>query len=571
MKRLFFSLLIFSCVAALWAVPTERTRLLVRLVDGTETYVTSYGDEHYSWLLTDDGEVVEPSAERPGFFHRTGRSQEEAVRMATQRRQTARRIGSQATAPLQATGSPRVAVVLVNFQDSVFTVGKTDEEVRAYFDLYCNGTRDGQRYTGHGSFGSIRDYFVEQSDSLFLPEFTIIGPITLSGGVAKYGANSGSSKDTGYTNFRREAMTLATQKYDGEWSDFDSRGRGQVDIVFFIFAGCGENTVQSNPDLIWPKETTTSMSITLDNGTTLSVACSACSPEHRRKSWAADGITVGEVAPDGIGVMCHELSHALGLPDFYDTNYKAMGMDVWSLMDYGCYVSNSLAPVGYTAYERAFMGWRPLEEISAPGPYVLDPIASATGRGLKVVNPENPDEFYVLEARLKAGWDATLSRYGRGLQITHVDYLASAWNGNRVNVDSDHQRITIIPANNDYAGIGFSEDPVAMWRGQLYPYAYTDADGAECINDSLTATSIPAATVFTAPGFMPHTFTDIRIDDEANQVHFLFDGALYDGIRSLSSRSLPAGQFYDLSGRPVGWPNRKGLYIRDGHKVALSH
>ena len=40
----------------------------------------------------------------------------------------------------------------------------------------ATGTRDGILYTGAGSRGAVRDYFAQQSDSLFLPEFEVIGP-----------------------------------------------------------------------------------------------------------------------------------------------------------------------------------------------------------------------------------------------------------------------------------------------------------------------------------------------------------------------------------------------------------
>lgn len=560
MKRFFFSFLILTCASVLCAAPSERQRLKVRLNDGTELYVMTCGDEHYSWLQADDGSLVEPDAMRPGFFVRSRETKEEAASKGIERRQAARRIGSQATAPLPAIGSPKVPVVLVNFQDSTFSVGNTPEEVNRYYDLYCNGTRDGVYYTGHNSYGSIRDYFEAQSDGQLKPEFVIIGPVQLDNPLATYGKNSGSTHDTGYTRFQREVISKATKLYEGEWSDFDNRGKGQVDMVFFIFAGCGENTVQTNPDLIWPKEVKNLVTVTTDDGETIRFATSGCCPENR-PVWNSDRTQVASAVPDGIGVMCHELSHALGLPDFYDTNYKAFGMDVWSLMDYGCYMQNGYCPVAYTAYERDFMGWRQMQEIKVSGTYTLSPIASAEGVGLKVLNPENEDEYYVLEARLASGWDSRLANYGRGLQVTHVDYNANSWNSNSVNVNASHQRMTIIAANNNYNGTNSNENPRIAWNGNLYPFEQ---------NDSLTATSVPAATVFTASGIMPHSLTNIRIDDTNNQIHFDFDGADAVGIDYLISQPHDESELlYDLSGRRVQTRKQKGLYISGGRKIIL--
>jgi M6 family metalloprotease-like protein len=569
MKHL-LTIIAFVCAAtSLWAVPAERTRLRVRLIDGSEIFVTTQGDEHISWLMADDGSIVVPAEGHKDRFVRSQQRLEELISLGNERRRI-RRIGTIENAPLPPTGAPRVAVVLVNFQDSTFSVGKNDEEIRQYYDLYCNGTRDGKNYQGHGSYGSIRDYFIAQSDSLFQPEFVIIGPVTLDHPEATYGANSGNTKDVGFRQFRKEAVEKATAMYKGDWSDFDNRGKGHVDIVFFIFAGSGENTVYTNTDLIWPKELTESVTVTLDNGKSVVFATSACCSENRLKKMASDGIHAGEVIPDGIGVMCHELSHAIGLPDLYDVNYKGFGMDVWSIMDYGCYMQYGHHPVAYTAYEREFMGWRKTQEISEAGPYVLNPIAAREGIGLKITNPKNTNEYYILEARLKTGWDGSLAKYGHGLQVTHVDYLASAWVNNRINADSNHQRMTIIAANNNYQGSNFEDSDLReTWAGNLYPYVYTDEAEVEHRNDSLTSTSVPAASLFTG-GFMPHKLTQISIDEEALQVHFMLDEHLYDAVNELfneASRSQQPTGAFDLSGRPVTAPLSKGFYIINGKKI----
>lgn len=569
MKRIFLVLSLAALSVAIWAVPAERTRLKVRLVDGTEVYVTAQGDEHLSWFQTEDGEVIVPAEQHPDLYMKSHLTLQQTLEEATNRRLAVRRLGTHEAAALPSEGSPKVPVVLVSFQDSVFHVGKTDEEVRAYYDLFCNGTRDGNRYTEHGSYGSIRDYFLGQSDSIFQPEFVIIGPVKLSNPVATYGKNSGSSKDTGFSQLRKEAVTKATELYDGDWSDFDNKkkGNGNVDLVFFIFAGCGENTMQTNANLIWPKEHTASTTTELDDGTKLTFANSACCSENQARR-SSDGSYTAK--PDGIGVMCHEFSHALGLPDLYDTNGIAFGMDIWSIMDYGCYMSNGYSPVAFTAYERDFMGWRKLQEISTSGYYTLNPIASPEGVGLKVVNPANSDEYYILEARLKSNWDATLSRYGHGMQVTHVDYLRSAWTSNSVNSNKNHQRMTIIAANNNYQGSNTDGNLRETWAGNLYPYVYTDESG-EHRNDSLTATSTPAATVYTASGTMPHSITDITLSEDELQIRFLFDGGLYDAVRDLHERSQSAESaptpWFDLNGRPAKNASQSGVYVSGDKKV----
>lgn len=163
----------------LGAVPTERMRIRLVLSDGTQVEATRMGDEHFSYYLTDDGEtvvhdstgyrVVRDNAELRVLF-----GQADVRRHAVRRR-----VGSASAAALTQHGSPRVPVVLVSFADKDFMVGADAESVRQYYHLYCNGTDDGVSYTGHGSKGSLREYFMEQSSGDFSPEFTAIGPVKL--------------------------------------------------------------------------------------------------------------------------------------------------------------------------------------------------------------------------------------------------------------------------------------------------------------------------------------------------------------------------------------------------------
>jgi M6 family metalloprotease-like protein len=120
--------------------------------------------------------------------------------------------------------------------------------------------------------------------------------------------------------------------------------------------------------------------------------------------------------------MCHEVSHSLGLPDQYDTNYRALGMSYWSLMDSGNYCNNGKTPCGYTSYERDFLGWRNLEILHESTTVRLKPLEQG-GKGYKIVNEKNNDEYYILENRQPVGWDNGLVKLGHGMLAMHVDYL----------------------------------------------------------------------------------------------------------------------------------------------------
>lgn len=545
-----FVLLSVSLIA--FSVPAQRSSWIVRLTDGTQVLATFVGDEYHSWLLDEDGFVLERAEDGVSYVRTNRRAADEEAKATSRRAASARHIGSSATAPLPCMGSPRVPVLLVEFQDTVFTVADTPEGVREHYNRFCNGSSDGVRRQYAGSYGSIRDYFRDQSEGKFTPEFVIIGPVRLSEKASYYGQNdSNGNKDIMYNQFRRQAITAATEAYEGNWSDFDNKNKGQVDLIFFVFAGPGENTSYKDY-LLWPKESTASETI---NG--IKFATTGCTSEMR-----AVRNNVGEVVrvvPDGIGVFCHELSHALGLPDFYDTNYKGFGMDLWSLMDYGCYAGNSGCPGGYTSYELDFMGWRELTTITENGTYNLEPLSEG-GKGVKVVNQTEPDEYYVIENRQRTKWDQSICKQDSGLLVIHVDYDKSAWNGNRVNTVANHQRMTIIAANNRYIGTTASNDfdeVQKTWAGNLYPFED---------NDSLTRYSTPAATVYSASGYMNQDINHIRINSDKT-VSFYFGNDYVVGIRDVSASS-DEGPLYDLSGRRVdaGVPVQRGMYVSRGRK-----
>lgn len=362
------------------------------------------------------------------------------------------RVGLKETAPLTSTGSPRIPVVLVAFPDLPFSVAQTDEQVHLFFDLFCNGSRDGKLYKDAGSYGSVRDYFISQSDSVFTPEFTIIGPVVLSESYAYYGRNSGSVKDTNILSFYSEALAKAQDLYPN-WTDFDNDGDGTIDMAYFIYAGEGENG-STDTNTIWPKEMQTAISI---NG--LRFVCYACCNEIYKNEC------------DGIGVMCHELSHALGLPDFYDTLYEAYGLDYWDIMDSGCYCLGSYHPCGYSAYQLDFMGWRKLEVLQRDKlqRITLRPVSEG-GVGYKIVNPDNQNEYYIIENRQNTGWDTYIGRgtantKRHGLIVSHIDYVRSRWTSNTVNTNPKHQYYTIIPADGEllsYINVS-SQEEYNLW------------------------------------------------------------------------------------------------------------
>lgn len=511
MERLLAGFILSVLSITLYAVPAKRLHRTFTLTDGRVVEATLIGNEDVSYYLTDDGQIVL----RTDRGYELGEREETDIEAFTLQRP--RRIGGHSSASLGSSGRKYVPLLLVEFSDLSFSIRQTPDSLRAYYDLFCNGLRNGERYTGHGSYGSIKDYFMEQSGGQFDPEFVVIGPVRLDNPYAYYGGDryneSGRvlSHDEHFSDFRVEAFKKAME-LDIDWKVFDNDGNGSVDMLYFLYAGLGQNN-GGGDDSIWPKETISSVSI---DGISFATSAACCELQPREED--EQGNIVSTMA-DGIGVFIHELSHALGLPDFYDTRGTAFGMDIWSVMDYGEYCGNGYYPVNYTAYEREFMEWESLTTISEPTTLHISCFAEGGG-GYKVVNEHNTDEYYILENRQGMGWDTMLGRVATGMQVTHVDYVSSRWSANTVNADSKHQCMTVIAANNLYVGsytAKSDEEYIKTLEGQLFP-GKTD-------KHELTDETNPASVVFTGK-FMGKPIMDIQEENGIITLKFCPRGTL---------------------------------------------
>lgn len=497
-KKTLHILLLLLSAASLWAVPARRVPITVEQPDGTRLSLTMRGDEHFHCLVTSDGVPVvrQGSAYYYAFIGSDGveatahlaheqelRTAEELQlvaslpdmqaaygrRMAQAR--TARGAAVTRVAEVPSMGEVHVPVLLVQYTDVKFF----SSDPKTAFEERLNG----EDYTAEGGYGSIREYFIDQSEGQFDPYFEIIGPITLDRAMAYYGENDKNGSDLR----PREMVADACRKaYSGKMVDFsryDNNKDGYVDILYVIYAGYGE---ASYPDMlentVWPHQWQLASPLSFDG---VQISRYACNNE-------LDGYKGTEL--DGIGTFCHEFSHCLGLPDFYDTSGgTAFGMNAWSIMDSGCYNNNGHTPCGYTAYEKDCLGWTSLVELSNPALVTLKPLNEG-GAAYKIVNDANPDEFYVVESFSKRGWNAYSP--AEGMLVLHVDYLQSAWRENVVNNDPKHQRVTIIPADGKLTA--------HTLEGDTYP----GLSG----NTTLTSTSTPSATVFKG-GYLGKDITHI--------------------------------------------------------------
>lgn len=473
---------------AVMAVPAKKQWLEKLTTDGTVVKVQLIGDEFGHWYIDAEGNSFTLTAE--DILEKidvTGLKTQRAARakaVNVARRGPARVFGEPSTNG-EYIGKKKGLVILVNFKD----LSMNESNTQTAFDDQFNQVG----YSRNGHIGSVHDYFFDQSYGKFDLSFDVVGPFTVSNNMSYYGSNDGNGNDKYPATMVAEAVKQADQYVN--YQDYDWDGDGEVDQVFVVYAGYGEAAGAAS-NTIWPHEWNLESAaayrdgpgaLTLDGVTINTYACSS----------ELDGTSGSKM--DGIGTACHEFSHCLGLPDFYDTADNGnFGLDSWSLMDYGCYNGEGCVPCAYTAYERWYSGWMNLatlsETTSVKG---MKAITDQEPEAYIIYNDANRNEYYILQNIQQESWNS--EAYGHGLLVLHINYIKSYWENNSVNTSSTLQCCTIIPADNNL------RTTVSSLAGDPYP--------GTASNPELTDTSRPASKLYnnntSGRKYMSKPITDI--------------------------------------------------------------
>lgn len=342
-------------------------------------------------------------------------------------------------------------VILVEFNDAPFS---RDDAAEIFNDMVNKKGFDGFmsntlipskiEYTG-----SVRDYYYDNSNGRFDPPFDVVGPVKID--YSQYFPRQTSGAQT----VVRAALNAADPLVD--YSKYDTDGDHKVDMVYFIFSGGGSNFGGNDPNLIWPHASTV-MSLSLDG---VSFGRYACSTELY-------GAPANKVL-DGIGTICHEFSHVLGLPDLYDTDYEGSGGQSkdpgnWSIMAGAGYLNMSRTPAGYGLYERYALGFADPTVITEEGNYTLPAINESDKAEGYRINSTVENEFFLLETRRKTGWDSYLP--GEGMLVFRVDSTATArWEDNTINTNPSHNYYELLRATQRFTSTG----SIVEWDGDPFP------------------------------------------------------------------------------------------------------
>lgn len=334
------------------------------------------------------------------------------------------------TAKYPTTGVDSLLVILVSFSDLDFTFTNQD---------FVNLTAQ----SNYNNTGSVKDYFLEQSDSTFEMAIRVVGPYTLPNNMAYYGGHATyygqEIHDKNMTYFVRDAINAADP--DVDFSHFDNDGDGKVDGMHIIFAGTPESST-GHDDEIWPHRGDVNSSIQKD-GVRFTVY--SCSAEKRTNTQM-----------DNIGTICHEFGHVLGLPDDYDTDYEgnngsAITTGTWDVMCEGSYNNNGATPPYWSTWQKSLTNWISLIDtldVSTARDSIRVPCVSGKKDTCFYVHISG-NEFFLIEARRKVNWDRYIP--GNGLIIYHGNQgRINSWinnQNNNINVNPNDRGWFIEPSD----------------------------------------------------------------------------------------------------------------------------
>lgn len=582
MKKLYLMLsMLFAFGTAANAVPAKKLQKVITLANGTQVSVELRGDEYLSWWEGTDGtayrttatdenvfEAFDLEAQKPAAAARRARTEQGRVARLARVKNSLKGADDKMRGlggdHITYKGVKKGLVVLVDFKNKKFADGHDLE--------YYKNVINGKDFTDEeeGYVGSVRDYFLAQSNGQFELDFDVVGPVTMSKNYGYYGNDGAYQKDEKVYEMIKEASDAIQDQVN--LKDYDWDGDGEADQVFFLYAGLGQAS-GGTASTIWPHESELRYwpcgVLSYSTGKINTYACAnELQPETQGSS---------RYISAGIGTICHEFSHCLGFADMYDTSGGGgYGMSVFDVMDQGSYNGNGFVPCNYTAFERIYAGWVEPIELDVPATVKDMKSVSDYGRPFIMYNYKNTNEYFLMENRQNTGWDEGL--YGsNGLLIVHVNYVPSRWINNSVNSSKEKiQCCTVVNAD----GSREISNTLSL-QGDLYPYE----EKGVTMNDEFTDESEPAAKLYNKNSDNSYALgipiTKIKRSkgsvsflvcggDDKNIIDNTFNGVV-DGINGVTVvKKTVDNRIYSIDGRYLGTDAStlgKGIYVVGGKKI----
>ncbi len=374
-------------------------------------------------------------------------------------------------------------VILVSFSDTDFLSDNPQERYNSMLNEPGYNERQGA--------GCMAEYYREQSGGLFNVQFDVYGPYNVDTKAQPYTNPNANTRNYGRNQYITATRMMMEEHPDHDFTQYDWDGNGSIEQVIYVCAGRSGNVGStSNYGYIWPN-TSSFTTITTPDGVKIDNYTSSC------ELWNSSSSC-------GIGTICHEYTHSLGLPDIYPTSDSAgfSAVDEWDLMDGGNFTNYGWCPPNFTPLEKMLLGWlQPVELTEAVSIKDLKPVSEG-GVVYQIKHTDN--EYYLLENRQQKGWD--LGVPGKGLVIYHVNYSKASWNANTVNNKRQERGFVLVNADDmDYDAWDqyMIDKKLPTYANKDYlnnrhlstsPYPWS-TDSTSFVNSELTDNSVPSATM----------------------------------------------------------------------------
>lgn len=447
-------------------------------------------------------------------------------------------------------------LIVVEFSDTPFA----EENTIQAFDSLANG----DNYTYNGAMGSCKEYYITQSNGLYTPQFDIIGPVVLPNTTAYYGTDSTySSNDRYIADFVIDAC-IGAQKMGADFSNYDQDNDGYVDLIYILYAGYSQAEGAATTS-IWPHAWDLESALyygntnqteyyvtTNDIGAITSSNLPVLNGKTIMKYACSNELIYSTNARAGIGTLCHEFGHVLGLADLYITDTGASGNSkltpgTWALMSNGAYLNNGNTPPNLSVWEKYSLGWVDPEMMCA-NEHVILPADGKTYRKLNrscIPSSEGAfttDTTFYFENRQMTGWDTYLP--GHGMLVWRVVYDKNDWYYNGPNNHSTRFQLMTADGSTPYT---------------------TGTTGGKRQN-----VPFPGSKEYTE--YAPYNHTQLtNIQEIDSVISFDFTNTTYTAIESPSvDMHIMDGVWYNLLGQPIkDIQSYKGIAISKDKKVII--
>jgi M6 family metalloprotease-like protein len=350
--------------------------------------------------------------------------------------------------------------------------------------------------------GSVRDYYEEVSYNRLHLSGHIYGYVQADSQVSHYVDQTGQEQ-AGFMDWFNQMISTVDATTD--FSQYDGDEDGYVDTLVLVhnLVGAESQNVYSGTTGFWSHRWSyagVNYDVTLGGtGSASPYITNDTDPFSPMNGNPTGKILINDYVIQplvnssetmiDIGVFAHELGHAFGLPDHYDTDGDASGgtsegLGHWCLMATGSW-RRSYSPAHISAWGKVDMGWvTPLLITDRDSLGIAIPNVVENEFIIKVHTSQmHAEEYYLIENRQQIGFDEHL--YESGLLIYHINDQITTRNKNpadlRWAVEQADGRFDL---END-SNRGDSGDPwPGVWDNRHFWFGSTPSSETRSGNDS---------------------------------------------------------------------------------------